>query len=292
LPPYVDLQTGDSYTSFEEYEFSKKHRQDNLSEIGGWLLWFTFICIGLTGTWLSQVASAVFAKSPLEVLIYGVIAMVSGWLAFSLATKRRELFTLLKVFFVIHFLVGLCVVLFANSDSNSMGNPQLVQAGRNSGDGIFGVLFVILWWFYFKRSKRVKANYGTNLQLFAVPSSTSRGNNQRKDGQTRTNLPIKSAPVPVALAAPVGRAAPQRPSRAKYVLLGFAILTFVGVALNAVTSIISTKAAIWADQGLDLSLIQRYLIALAHAWSIFSVPTTLVMIMASLLIAVHLRQRQ
>jgi hypothetical protein len=76
------------------------------------------------------------------------------------------------------------------------------------------------------------------------------------------------------------------------VLLGFAILTFVGVALNAVTSIISTKAAIWADQGLDLSLIQRYLIALAHAWSIFSVPTTLVMIMASLLIAVHLRQRQ
>jgi hypothetical protein len=285
----VDTQTGDSHTSFEEYESSKKHRPDNLSENGGWLLWFNVGCIFVTGQWLYQ---ATLLKTLLPGFLCFAVAVVSGWLAFSLASKRRELFTLLKLFFAIHFLIGLCMVLFAVSHSNSTDNQQSVQAGRDLAEGIFGVLVVTLWWFYFKRSRRVKANYGRNLQLFAVPSSTSRGNNQRKDGQTRTNLPIKSVPVPVAPGTPVGKVAPQRPSRAKYLLLGFAIPYFVAVALNAATSIISAKAEIWADLGSDLSLIQRCLIAFAHAWEELSVPATLVMILASLLIAVHLSKRR
>jgi hypothetical protein len=258
----------------EEIAIPKPGKHDN----GGWLRWFAVGCIFVTGDSLYEIA---LSKTLLAGILWVEVAVVSGWLAFSLATKRRELFTLLKVFFAIHFLFGLCVVLFAISAGNSTDNQQLVQAGRDFANGIFRMVVVTVWWFYFARSKRVRATYGRNLQLFDVPSRTSRVN-QRKDGRIRINI-LGIAPLSEAW---------QRPSRAKNLLLGFAIPCFVAVALNAATSIISAKAHIWAAQGLGLSLILRGLIVLAIAWRIFSVPATLVMILASLLIAVHLRQRQ
>jgi hypothetical protein len=138
--------------------------------VGGWLLLFCvqltilspLISIGeMVNLWNYSKNSVVIWTSAgsLSLLIYGFIVGCGIWIGSKKGREiaRKYLFVRLTGFIIIQFVAILLI------SENSLGptHSKILASfiGSACGSTTTEVIYFLVWWFYFKRSKRVKNTY-------------------------------------------------------------------------------------------------------------------------------------
>jgi len=132
--------------------------RSDLQGVGGWLLFF---CIGLVILGplvvLREVTSATDSDSSGIVLelartAFGVVLGILIW------NVRQVAFTLLWIYF------GLVVVI---SILGIIGSTALADEGQGNALALMysirSLIYAVIWFFYFRKSQRVRATFGRNL---------------------------------------------------------------------------------------------------------------------------------
>jgi hypothetical protein len=129
----------------------------DLQGVGGWLLFF---CIGLVilgPVWLlsqvstpgSDLAGIVLA---LARTAFGLVVGIFVW------NVRQVAFTLLWIYFGVIVVYSLLGILGSITLANEGQSEPLAVAYS-----IRSIVYVVIWFFYFRKSQRVRATFGRNL---------------------------------------------------------------------------------------------------------------------------------
>jgi hypothetical protein len=134
-------------------------RRENpeLIGVGGWLLWFCIITTIIAP--LINIGSTLSSPSAFSVIDLGLAAfmLITGVNLWRITPRALRL---TKILLAIQFWLG--VVLFI---AQIAGSATESSAGDSRSDtGAFRMLVgSTIWWFYFKKSKRVKATFGRTI---------------------------------------------------------------------------------------------------------------------------------
>jgi low temperature requirement protein LtrA len=125
--------------------------------VGGWLLWFCIVTTVIAPiinvvTLLSD--SSAYSVIDLALVAYMIITGVNLWRLTGRALR------LTKVLLAIQFWLGIVLIIIQIASSNTEST-----SGTSSSDtaGFRMLVTSTIWWFYFKRSKRVKATFGKTI---------------------------------------------------------------------------------------------------------------------------------
>ncbi|RZU29071.1 hypothetical protein [Edaphobacter modestus] len=134
-----------------------RNEYPNLNGVGGWLLWFCFIT--------TIVSPAIVVISSLShpsgySLIDICLAIFSVFTGVNLWKAKPQALRLTKVLLAIQFCIGALLVIgeliSSTSDSTSSGSTS-------DPGGLRMLVGSIIWFLYFKKSKRVAVVYGRNM---------------------------------------------------------------------------------------------------------------------------------
>jgi hypothetical protein len=120
-----------------------------LSEVGGWLLLFCFIYTILTpaGALLEIISDP---QSSAPIVFLAVLSFVTGISVWRRASRALQLTKLMLVVFFGVGLLGLVLgIISASNDADWVEIDLMAEA--------------VIWFLYFKRSKRVRATFGRSL---------------------------------------------------------------------------------------------------------------------------------
>lgn len=125
-----------------------------LQGIGGWLLFF---CIVVTVVHpLVNLAEAVATPQPGVIFLDLLLSAAAVTTGVSVWSKRSWAFTMVKTYFIIMIVVSVLIFIGAATETN-------VEARVDSFvTGIRVLIWVAIWWSYFRKSKRVLATFGRN----------------------------------------------------------------------------------------------------------------------------------
>ena len=137
-------------------EPSEQTQDSRLRGVKGWLLLFCIVTtivdpIGFLG-------EAAESKDDTAILLgvgFATLAVITGgsvWRVLPYALR------LVKVYFVSLLCLGVFAILSSLPDHEL---ARINYAGLM--EAFYTLIFVALWWFYFRKSKRVKATFGVNL---------------------------------------------------------------------------------------------------------------------------------
>lgn len=125
--------------------------------VGGWLLWFCIVTTVIAP--VINVASilsdpSVYSVIDMALVAYMIITGVNLWRLTGRALR------LTKVLLAIQFWFGIVLFIIQIASSNTEST-----SGTSSSDtaGFRMLITSIIWWFYFKKSKRVKATFGKTI---------------------------------------------------------------------------------------------------------------------------------
>jgi hypothetical protein len=130
------------------------YERTSLRGVGGWLLFF---CIATTIIApLLNIVDAVTSNDPVVILTEVAFTILAFCTGLSLWRVRPHALRWVRVYLI----VGSCLMMVAGlqrqtygpTSSNLYENPVAVA-----------VVYVVTWWQYFRKSKRVKATFGSNL---------------------------------------------------------------------------------------------------------------------------------
>jgi ribosomal protein L40E len=132
-----------------------------LRGIGGWLLFFC-VTVTLVGPLvnIAEIAQnpndSVTVALDLMLAVFKIITGVVVWRISPYALK------LVKAYFIVTLVIScLSVVGSLSTNLNDVAHQSAPSNGL--GAGFQGLIGVILWWSYFRKSRRVKATFGSNL---------------------------------------------------------------------------------------------------------------------------------
>ncbi len=155
--------------------------QNGPKGVGGWLFFF---CVGLTifGPLLSlfemnfnwEAAKPAFHQFPsakmavevenagwVAVLIYGFVVGCKIWSGSPFGRKIAKQYLLIRL--IVGTGIELIAILIMGNLPSDMHSTVLSYVMRSVfGEGVF----FLIWWFYFKKSKRVRNTYGNEVPLF------------------------------------------------------------------------------------------------------------------------------
>jgi hypothetical protein len=138
---------------------------------GGWLLLF---CIGTAIlSPLELLAEAILRPlGPLDIAILRPLGLLNVALTalaiytgVALWRVRPNALGLVKAYFISLVCWAVLEVISGLSAQQSaqISYINYEVAGREVAGGVAQIITVVIWWFYFKKSKRVKATFGRNL---------------------------------------------------------------------------------------------------------------------------------
>lgn len=133
---------------------------DPLKGMGGWLLLF---CLGLVAVQpIALFLEAINSGDALVAgfnLLLGVLAICTGVALWRVASNALRL---VKAYFVVVLIVGILAIV--GGIVTASATPSQTPPQENFLTVGFRMLIgVAIWWYYFRKSKRVKATYGANL---------------------------------------------------------------------------------------------------------------------------------
>ena len=126
----------------------------NLIGVGGWLLWF---CIVTTIISPAIVLVSTLSHPSGYSLIDICLAAFSVFTGVSLWKAKPQALRLRKILLVIQFCLG--ALLFIGELINSTGDSSTSNTASDPS-GLRMLVFALIWFLYFKKSKRVRIVYG------------------------------------------------------------------------------------------------------------------------------------
>ena len=134
-----------------------RHEHPGQIGVGGWLLWFCIMTTIVTP--MIDIGSTLSNPSAISVMGLGLTAFVVST-GVNLWKMRPRALRLTKILLAIQFWLGLLLFIAeiaATANESSAGDSR-------PDSGPFRMLVSsIIWWFYFKKSKRIKATFGRNM---------------------------------------------------------------------------------------------------------------------------------
>ena len=128
--------------------------------VRGWLLWF---CIVLTIiNPLVLAADAAKTRDVLAIAIDLGLASLFVYTGISLWRIKPKSLDLVKLCFACQLGLAALLLITVVESKRRLMEPDLSFNPSLEG-GVRTVAYVIIWWAYFKKSKRVRATYGSNL---------------------------------------------------------------------------------------------------------------------------------
>ena len=137
--------------------YSKEPIDPSLQSIGGWLLlfWYTMTVatpiLLLVGIFTSSGGSLLVGFG----LAFSAFCIYAG---ITLRQSRPKALNLVKVYLVVGFVLGCAAILSYSTGLHRADGPSEVQ----TIPGMHEVIYAVIWWSYFKKSKRVRAVFGRN----------------------------------------------------------------------------------------------------------------------------------
>lgn len=136
------------------------NRARKLQGVGGWLLFF---CVSLTViNPLMILGEAGNSKNPFVITVDLALTVFSIYTGITVWLLRPNSFKWLRVFFLVQLVLGAMTL----ASSIPTGQSEAEYGSPSSSaltSGIRTVLAVSIWWCYFKKSERVRVNFGANL---------------------------------------------------------------------------------------------------------------------------------
>jgi hypothetical protein len=131
-----------------------RNEYPNLVGVGGWLLWF---CIVTTIISPAVVLVSTLSHPSGYSLIDVCLAAFSVFTGVSLWKANPQALRLTKILLVIQFCFG--ALLFIGELINSSGDSSTSNTASDPS-GLRMLVFALIWFLYFKKSKRVRIVYG------------------------------------------------------------------------------------------------------------------------------------
>ncbi len=127
---------------------------EKLRGVGGWLLVF---CIVVTIIHpLINLAEAVATPQPGVIFLDLLLSAAAVTTGVSVWSKQSWAFTMVKAYFITMIVVAVLIFIGAATETNSQVQIDSFVTG------IRVLVWVGIWWSYFRRSKRVLATFGRN----------------------------------------------------------------------------------------------------------------------------------
>lgn len=140
---------------------SSERRKHPLYGAGGWLLLF---CIGTAiANPLITIVQVLHSKNVLTAVLAFALAAFALDVGVSLWRLRPDALSVTKVYFIVLLVLAGVEILGWLYTFNAA--KEAAEPGPDSGlwSAARLILFVGIWWSYFKKSKRVKVTFGRNL---------------------------------------------------------------------------------------------------------------------------------
>lgn len=141
--------------------FKPKDFWRELGGVGGWLLLF---CVGLVVVQpLALLFEAINSGDAFEAGFSFLLGAFSFYTGIALWRVAHNALRLVKVYFVCYLVIAVLAIV-----AGILGAPATRVSQTPSQDnfltvGFRALIWVAIWWSYFRKSKRVKATYGANL---------------------------------------------------------------------------------------------------------------------------------
>jgi hypothetical protein len=138
-------------SAISKTEPNNEQKDASFNGVGGWLLLF---CIGAAIIVpLTNLVEGIGSTSAATKVICFVLTVIAVGTGVALWTKKPYALTLVPVYLVALFLVGVLAVVGSVISRDVSQSPI----------GLRTVIYSFIWFLYFRMSRRVKATYGRNL---------------------------------------------------------------------------------------------------------------------------------
>jgi TPR repeat protein len=134
-----------------------------LRGVGGWLLLFCIVTTIIAP--LAHIADAAKSNDTVVTLIdvsFTILAFCAG---LSVWRVRRHAFRWVRAYLIMIFCLGIAtyVLSLGQVSDISVTIAELIATRINRSQTVGSVIAAVMWWQYFKKSKRVNATFGRNL---------------------------------------------------------------------------------------------------------------------------------
>lgn len=144
----------------EEPEKHMDGEPTRLRGVGGWLLLF---CIVTTITApLAHIADAAKTNDTVVGLIDVSFTILAFYTGLSVWRVRRQAFRWVRAYLITVVCLGIVTYILSLGQASDTV-AELIATRLNSSQTIGSVIAAVMWWQYFKKSKRVNATFGRNL---------------------------------------------------------------------------------------------------------------------------------
>jgi hypothetical protein len=139
-----------------------------LRGVGGWLLLFCIVTTIIAP--LAHIAAAAKSNDAFTALIDASFTILAFCTGLSVWRVRRHAFRWVRAYLITVLCLGITAYLLSlGQASDTMYGPnspaiaELIATRINRNETIGSVIAAVMWWQYFKTSKRVNATFGRNL---------------------------------------------------------------------------------------------------------------------------------
>jgi TPR repeat protein len=158
--PQVHVTAPETHSEPEKHTDGEPTR---LRGVGGWLLLFCIVTTIIAP--LAHIADAAKSNDTVVTLIDVSFTILAFYTGLSVWRVRRHAFRWVRAYLIMIFCFGIAayVLSLGQASDNSVTIAELIATRINTSQTIGSVIAAVMWWQYFKKSKRVNATFGRNL---------------------------------------------------------------------------------------------------------------------------------
>jgi len=136
-------------------------QQSSLRGVGGWLLFFCVACTIIAP--LKEIAQIrdLDSGNKFSILLVFLFAGIESFVGLSVWRVAQEALQYLKIFFLVR--TGLAVLAILAGAITLSGSEALGESESLFIAGFGTIINTAIWWSYFRKSRRVRETFGTNL---------------------------------------------------------------------------------------------------------------------------------